>query len=33
LRTDSLVVFGMIAVIDDEYAALVVTIGLAPTAT
>jgi hypothetical protein len=29
LRTDSLVVFGMIAVIDDEYAALVV----APTAT
>jgi hypothetical protein len=33
LRTDPLVVFGMIAVIDDEYATLVVTIGLAPTAT
>jgi transposase len=33
LRTDSLVVFGMIAVIDDEYVTLVVTIGIAPTAT
>jgi hypothetical protein len=33
LRTDSLIVFGMIAVTDDEYVALVVTIELAPTAT
>jgi transposase len=32
LRTDSLLVFGLIALIDAEPAALVVTIGLAPTA-
>ena len=32
LRTDSLVVFGMIAAIDAKPAALVVAIGLAPTA-
>ena len=32
LRTDALVVFGLIAVIDAEPAALVVTIALAPTA-
>ena len=33
LRTDALVVFGLIAVIDAEPAALVVAIALAPTAT
>ena len=33
LRTDALVVFGLIAVIDAKPAALVVAIALAPTAT
>jgi transposase len=33
LRTDDFLVFGLIALIDAEPAALVVTIGLAPTAT
>ncbi len=32
LRTDALLVFGLIAVIDAKPATLVVTIGLAPTA-
>jgi hypothetical protein len=30
LRTDDFLVFGLIAVIDDEYAALLITVGLSP---